>query len=41
MDIEILNKKDYEKYNNAAWGLFFECEIIGNLYDNKNLLEEE
>lgn len=40
-DIEIIDKKDYEKYNNCGWGLFFECEVIGNIYDNKNLLEEE
>ena len=37
-NVEIINKKDYEKYNNAAWGLFFECEVIGNIYDNKELI---
>lgn len=39
-DIEIIDKKEHQKYNNYGWGLFFECEVIGNIYDNKNLLEE-
>ena len=38
-DIEIIDKKDYEKYCNYDWGLFFECEVIGNIYENKDLLE--
>ena len=37
-DIEIIDKKDYEKYHNYGWGLFFECEVIGNIYDNSELL---
>lgn len=40
-DIEIIDKKDYEKYHNYAWGLFFECEVIGNIYDNPEMLEGE
>ena len=40
-DIEIIDKKDYEKYCNYDWGLFFECEVIGNIYENKDLLEGE
>ena len=40
-NIEIIDKEDYAKYNNCGWGLFFECEVIGNIIDNKNILEEE
>lgn len=40
-DVEIIDKKDYAKYCNCGWGLFFECEVIGNIYDNKELLEGE
>lgn len=40
-DVEIIDKKDYQKYNNCAWGLFFDCEMIGNIIDNKNLSGEE
>lgn len=38
-DVEIIDKKDYVKYYNCGWRLLFECEVIGNIYDNKELLE--
>ena len=40
-NVEIIDKKDYVKYCNYGWGLFFECEVISNIYDNKELLMEE
>lgn len=39
-DIEIINKKDYEKYHNYGWGLFFECEVIGNVWEDNDLLND-
>lgn len=39
-NVEIIDREDYKKYYHCSWGAFFECEVIGNIYDNKNLLEE-
>ena len=38
--VEIIDKEDFEKFGNYNWGRFFECEVIGNIYNNKELLNE-
>ena len=35
----IVNVKDYGKFIHGSWGDFFDCEVIGNIFDNADLLE--
>ena len=32
--------KDEQKYRSYSWGLFFDCVVIGNIYDNPEILNE-
>lgn len=33
--------KNYDKYRCHGWGYFFDCEVIGNIFDNAELLDTE
>lgn len=37
----IVNIKDYGKFTCYDWSAFFKCEVIGNIHDNRELLEVE
>lgn len=35
----IVNVKDYGKFVHGSWGDFWDCEVIGTVFENANLLE--
>lgn len=35
----IVNVKDYGKFIHGSWGDFWDCEVIGNVFENADLLE--
>ena len=37
--VKFINGEERSFYNNGAWSDFYDCEVIGNIYDNHELLE--
>ncbi len=35
----IVKVKDYGKFVHSSWGDFYDCEVIGNVFENSELLE--
>lgn len=35
----IVKVQDYGKFTHGSWGDFWDCEVIGNIHDNPELLE--
>lgn len=35
----IVNVADYGRFSCSAWGDFYDCEVIGNIHDNPDLLK--
>ena len=35
----IVKVEDYGKFVHGSWGDFFDCEVIGNVFENADLLE--
>ena len=36
----IVKVKDYGRFTRGSWGDFYDCEVIGNVFENSELLEE-
>lgn len=34
----IVKVEDYGKFTHGSWGHFYDCEVIGNIYENPELL---
>lgn len=37
----VVTVKDYGVYTHGSWGDFWDCEVIGNVFENSELLEGE